>query len=455
MKHLFLSFLLVTSAFAQKINLPPPTRHTLENGLTVILMEYRKVPVVDFRLVVRGGSVLDPPGLEGVASVATSVMREGTETRSASDIANAIDFVGGSLSVAAGADYCAANSEVLKKDVATGLELFADVILHPTFPEDEVELERKQRLANLEALKEDPSSLASIAFTRTVYGSHPYGHQSFGTKASLDNFERKDLVDFYRKVFVPDNAVLVVVGDFVSPDMLAMITGAFGGWKKGEKPDISFPAPSKVQGRKIILVNKPDATQTQIVFGNIGIDIKNPDYFAVQIANTIFGGGFTSRLVDELRVKRSLTYGAYSGFSSSMWGGSYSIATFTKNETTGQTIEVVLDELKKYRLKGATAEELRKAQNYVAGSFARSLQTPEALAARLTDIELYGFPKDHWETYIQKLKAVSLGDVQRVVQKYFLLDDLVMVLVTPASETESKVQQYGSVKAVELENAIE
>ena len=455
MKQLFLCLLLATTAFAQKINLPPSTRHTLGNGLTVILMEYRKVPVVDFRLIVRGGSVLDPPELEGVASISTSVMREGTETRSAADIAKAIDFVGGSLSVAAGADYCAANAEVLKKDVATGLDLFSDVILHPTFPEDEIELERNQRLANLEALKEDPSSVASIAFTKNVYGSHPYGRQSFGTKSSLDDLVRKDLVDFYRKVFVPDNAVLVVVGDFVSADMLTMITGAFGGWKKGEKPEISVAEPAKVQGRKIVLINKPDATQTQMVFGNIGIDIKNPDYFAVQIANTIFGGGFTSRLVDELRVKRSLTYGAYSGFSSSLWGGSYSIATFTKNETIGETMDVVLDELKEYRTKGATAEELKKAQNYIAGSFSRSLQSPEALAARLTDIELYGFPKDHLETYIQRLKGVTLGDVQRVIQKYFLLDDLVVVLVTPAGETEPKVQKYGPVNVVELENAIE
>ncbi len=455
MKQFILCALLTSSVFAQKIQLPATARHTLENGLTVILMEYRKVPVVDFRLIVRGGSVLDPPELEGVASIATSLMREGTETRSSTDIANAIDFIGGSLSVAAGADYCAANSEVLKKDVTTGLDLFTDVILHPSFPEEEIERERKQRLANLEALKEDPSSVASITFSKNVYGSHPYGRQSVGTRSSLDDVTRKDLVDFYRKIFVPNNAVLVVVGDFVSSEMLAKITAAFGGWKKGEKPEIAVTPPVRLQGRKVVLVNKSDATQTQMVFGNIGIDIKNPDYFAIQVANTIFGGGFTSRLVDELRVKRSLTYGAYSGFSSSLWGGSYSIATFTKNTTIDETINVVLDELKKFRAKGATAEELKKGQNYIAGTFSRSLQSPEALAARLTDIELYGFPKDHLETYIQRLKAVTLDDVQRVAQKYFLLDDILIVLVTPSEETSPKVQKYGPVTVVDLENAIE
>jgi predicted Zn-dependent peptidase len=192
-----------------------------------------------------------------------------------------------------------------------------------------------------------------------------------------------------------------------------------------------------------------------MVFGNTGIDIKNPDYFAIQVANTIFGAGFTSRLVDELRVKRSLTYGARSSFSSSMWGGNFSISTFTKNQTIKETMDVVLDELKKYREKGATGEELKKGQNYLAGSFARSLQTPGALAAKLSDIELYGFPQNHLETYIQKLRSVTLADIQRVARKYFLLDDMVIVLVTPAKETSPVAMKYGPVSVMELEDAIQ
>jgi zinc protease len=456
MKRLFIFFfLLFSTALSQKIQLPPATRHTLDNGLTVILMEYKKVPVVHFRMVVQGGSVLDPTGFEGVAGMATSIMREGTETRSATDIAEAIDFIGGSLSVAAGADYCAASAEVLKNNVATGLDLFSDVILHPSFPEGEIDRERKQRLANLEGLKEEPSSIASIVFSKNAYGTHPYGRQSFGTKASLDAIERHDLVGFYQKIFIANNATLVVVGDFVSAEMLEKIKAAFGDWKKGEKLDINVPQPTKLEGRKVVLVNKSDATQTQMVFGNTGIDIKNPDYFAIQVANTIFGGGFTSRLVDELRVKRSLTYSAGSGFSASMYGGTYSISTFTKNATATDMIDAVLNEIKKYRAKGASAEELKKGQNYIAGSFARSLQSPEALASRLTNIEIYGFPKNHLETYIQKLRAVTLDDVQRVAQKYFLLDDLLIVLVTPAQETSPKVQKYGSTNVVELDDAIQ
>jgi zinc protease len=456
MKQALIVLIFVTStAFSQKIQLPATTQHTLENGLSVILMEYKKVPVIHFRMVVRGGSALDSTGLDGVAAMATSLMREGTETRTSTDIANAIDFIGGSLSVSAGADYCAATAEVLKKDLATGLDLFADVILHPSFPKAEIDRDRKQRLANLEGLKEEPSSVASIVFKKNAYGNHPYGRQSMGTKASLDAITRDDLAGFYKTVFIPNNATLVVVGDFASAEMLDKIKATFGTWQKGEKLDISIAPPTMLQGRRVVLVNKSDATQTQMVFGNTGIDIKNPDYFAIQVANTIFGSGFTSRLVDELRVKRSLTYGVRSGFSASLYGGTYSISTFTKNATVNEMIDAMLNEIKKYRANGATAEELKKGQNYVAGSFARGLQSPEALAARLTDIEIYGFPKNHLETYVQKLKAVTLDDVHRVAQKYFLLDDLLIVLVSPAEETSPKVKTYGTVNIVELQDAIQ
>lgn len=447
--------LLGAAAFGQQIHVPPTTRQTLDNGLTVILMEYRKVPIVYFRLVARGGSAQDPAGVEGVASLTTALMREGTTTRSSTEISNTIDFIGGALSVDAGLEYCAANSEVLAKDVDTGLDLFSDVILRPSFPDEEIERQRKQSLAGLDAVKENPRSIASITFSKNVYGGHPYGHQSFGTRSSLEMLTKRDLLEFYRKVFVPDNSILVVVGDFKVAEMLTKIRTSFGSWAAAGKVDLTLAPPARLQGRSVVLVDKPDATQTQIRMGNTGVDIKHPDYIAITVANTIFGGGFTSRLNDELRVKRSLTYGAGSGFAANLAGGTYSISTFTKNETVKEMVEAILAELKKFREKGATQEEWKKAQNYMAGNFARSLQTPEALASRMTDIELYGFPKDYLETYIKKIKAVSLSDVQRVAQKYFLVDDLLIVLVTPAQQTAPVVEPYGPMSVVELKDAVQ
>ena len=217
--------------------------------------------------------------------------------------------------------------------------------------------------------------------------------------------------------------------------MLEKVKQVFSGWQKGTPRTAPPSIPTQLKGRKVVVVSKPDVTQTQIRIGNVGIDVKNPDWFAVQVANSILGNGFTSRLVEEIRVKRSLSYGARSAFPAYERGGMYLISTFTKNPTTRETIDVALEEVRKYREKGATKEELLKAQNYLAGDFARDLQAPENLASNLSEMIFYGFPNDHLETYVQRLKSVTLDDIKRVVQRYFLLDDIIIMVVTNPKET--------------------
>lgn len=443
------------AAFAQKLHIPASTRHTLDNGLTVILMEYRKVPVVHFRLVVKGGSAGDPTGKEGTAAITTSLMREGTVQRTATQLAEQIDFLGGTLSAAAGLDYCAVNCQVLSKDAAAGLGLFAEIILHPVFPQEELERERKQRLANIDALKENQASIAGVAFARAAYGTHPYGRQSFGTRQSLASITRDDLVGFHRSTFVPGNATLVVVGDFASGRMLEDLQAAFAGWLGREGTATTMSAATPVEGRHVVFVDKPDATQTQIQVGNTAVDMRHPDNFAIEVANGVLGNGFTSRLVEELRVKRSLTYGAGSSFTANMHGGLFRISTFTKNETLVQTLDVILDEVRKFREHGATREELEKSCNYLSGNFARSLQRPEALAANITDIEVYGLPQDYLTTYVEKLRAVSLEEVGRVARNHFPIGNLVVVLVGPASTAREAVGKYGHVQVIGLDDAIQ
>jgi len=454
-KFVVLLCLATATALAEKIQVPPVTRDTLENGLTVLLMQYKKVPVVHLRLVVFGGSALDPDSLPGVASMTAAIMREGTETRTSTEISEAIDFVGGSLSVSAGQDYCAANAQVLKKDLEIGLNLFSDIIRNPVFPDEEINREREQRLAQLDALKEEASTIASMVFSKKVYATHPYGRQTSGTRASLAFMIRDDLVEFHRSGFVPNNAILAVVGDFEQVEMLQSIKIHFADWQRGSRQNHRLAKPSIASGRNVVLVKKPDATQTQIRIGNTGIDIRNPDRFALEVAITVFGGGFTSRLAEEVRVKRSLTYGISSRFPSNLFGGTFVIGTFTKNETVSETIDVVLDELKKFREKGMTKDELQKAQNYIAGDFARDLQTPEALASQITDIELYAFPKNYLETYIQIIRNIRLEDVQRVIRTYFHLDDLVFVLVGPGEVVRPQAEKYGKVGMMELDEVVE
>jgi zinc protease len=236
--------------------------------------------------------------------------------------------------------------------------------------------------------------------------------------------------------------------------MLVNLQAAFGAWSGGAVVPPLKEKPSPLRGRQVVVVDKQDVTQTQIVIGNTGVDINHPDYVPLLVANTVFGSGFTSRLVEELRVKRSLTYGASSGFPASLAGGTFVIQTFTKNETAAEAIDVILGEITRFREEGPSEEEVKKAQNYMAGNFARSLQTPEALATRLTDIEVYGFPKNHLETYLERVRSVGLNDIHRVVREHIRVDDLLFVLVAPASETSGEVERFGRVATISLDEAV-
>ena len=439
---------------AQKIAIPPYTKEVLDNGLTVLLMEHHKLPLIELRMTIKGGTSYDPEGYEGLANLTVSLLRKGTATRTANQISDEIDFIGGTLNASAGLDYFTIISEVLKKDADKGFSLFSDILLHPAFAQEEIERERSQKLAAIEQYKENPGMVASTYFYKAIYGSHPYGRQSFGTATSLKKITRDDIERFYKQVFLPNASILTVVGDFDAKEMLRKVKSMFSGWVKGTPKAIRLEKPLPLKGRKVVILNKVDATQTQVRIGNIGVERRNPDYFAITVANTILGGGFTSRLTEEIRVKRSLTYGIGSAFPANLEGGTYVVSTFTKNSTTREIIDAALSEVKTFCNGGATGEELHKAQNYVAGAFSRSLQAPEALAAQISDVEFYQFPLDYLESYIEKLKAVTLEDVGRVAKKYFLYDDVLIVVLTPAKETRASLEALGNVEEQEFQNAI-
>lgn len=434
------------------LQIPPFTTHQLQNGLTVVLMEYHRLPILELQLTVRGGSSVDPDTLPGLASMTASLLRKGTISRSATRIAEEIDFIGGTLNAGAGLDQISVSSEFLMKDLDRGLELFAEVVLSPTFPPEEIERERSQRLASLEQIKEEPSAVARVQFWRAVFGTHPYGNQT--SSASLKRMTREAIHNFYKETFLPNNSILVVVGDFQTTDMLERIKQTFGAWLRGTPRQVSAPEPVALTGRRVVIVNKPDVNQTQIRIGNVGIPINHPDRFAIMVANSILGNGFTSRLVEEIRVKRSLSYGASSGFPSYRYGGLFLVSTFTKNATTRQTLDVALEEIRKFREQGATKEEVAKAQNYLIGDFARDLQAPENLAANLSEMLLYGFPADYLETYLAKIRAVTLDDVKRVAREYFHYDNLVIVLVTNPKETQESLAGLGPIEVVALDQVI-
>ena len=439
----------------EEILIPPYKTFTLDNGLKVVLMEYHRLPLVEMQMTIGGGTSIDPDMFIGLASMTAKLLRQGTTTRTATQIAEQVDFIGASLNTGSSEDYFFISSEFLKGDIDKGVELFSDIILHPTFPQEEINRERSQRIASLEQIKEDPQLIAGVYIDKLIYGEHPYGNQTNGTYSSLIRITQEELKNFYNTTFVPNNTLLVVVGDFSTDKMLSKLKQTFDKWYKGTAPTLPTENPKLLKGRRVVLVNKPDVTETQICIGNVGIDVKNPDRFAIDVANTVFGDGFTSRLVNEIRVKRSLTYGVSSSFSANLLGGSYLIKTFTKNTSVRTTIDVALEETKKLRVRGISDEELKKAKNYISGNFTRSLQAPENLTYHLSSSLFYGMPDNYLQTYLKNIEKVTLDDVKRVANKYFHYDDLVIMAVTNSKETKSQLEGLGPIEEVPIEKAIE
>jgi len=432
--------LLAYSASAQTIHLPPVTRTRLANGIRLVIMEYHRAPTITIRAAFAGGERLDPEGRTGATSMMAELLKRGAETRTAPQIAEAIDYLGGSLDTSADDERCSAGLDLLAKDTDAGLDLMADVLRHPTFPAEELERTRSLEIASLQSMAEDPARVAAFVLTATMYGSHPYGREA--TVASTQAITRDDILAAYHSTVSPDRMIIVAVGDFKAAEMAAKLQAKFGDWSPAGAPAAPTPPVPQCPVHHI-LIDKPDATQTQVRLARIGFARTNPDYYAAQLANTILGGGFTSRLVDEVRVNKSLTYGIGSGFSTLKAGGLFTVDTFTKIETTRALLDTTNGVLAKAAQGGLTEAEFRKARGYLAGQYAVHLQTPEALAGELATMAFYGLPDNYLETYLPRLRAVTLPEVNRIARTYFAPNALSTVLVGPAAKITAQLKGLG------------
>lgn len=437
---------------ADAIRLPPATRYTLSNGLRVILLPVPGLPLVDFRLVLDAGSGLDPQGKEGLAGLTSDLLTQGTATRSATAIAEEAEFVGGTLSAAGGLEQTVVQAEFLSADFDRGLDLLADVTLRPKFAADEFDRAKARALGRIESDKDDPSTVAAQAFARAFYGAeHPFGHPSGGTAAGVGALTRADVVSFHERTYRPNRAWLVVVGGLDAGRAKSAIAKKFGAWKAGEAPGAPAGPPPAPQGARVVLVSKPDATQTQVRIGAPGLARNHPDRFPLLVANTILGGGFTSRLVSEIRVKRGLSYSISSRFEGQRATGVFVVNTFTKNETTRETIDVTLEELRKFRDQGPTPEEIQKAKNYLKGQFPLSIEAPDDLAQILSDVAFFGLPVDYVEGYWRRVDAVTPEDIQRVTRQYLPERGFLFVAVSNPDQVKSKLEDLGPVEVRPIE----
>lgn len=443
---LFLAVALMNSSAiattAEELKLPSYKKVKLKNGLTVLLMEQREIPIVSFSFIVKAGSTADPVGKEGVAGLTATLLRKGTKTRTSEQLSAELDFIGGQFGAGADYDFTSGRAEFLKKDLAKGLDLFVDAMLNPTFPADEVTKLLKQSIDGAKSAKDQAAGVIGDYFAAYLYGSHPYGRPTDGDEKSLANITRDDITKFYETYYTPSNSILAVAGDFATLEMEKLLTEKFGVWSDKKAPAMSVPAPAAFAGKKLLLVDKPDSTQTYFHIGNLGIARTNPDRVYINVINTLFGGRFTSMLNDALRVSSGLTYGARSGFDQRKAAGPFAISTYTRNETTEKAIDLALEILKRLHEKGVSESDLKSAKNYIKGQFPPRIETTDQQAALLAELEFYGLDERDINEYYSKIDAMTLADAQRIIKQYFPLDNLVFVLVGKASEIETVAKKY-------------
>jgi zinc protease len=431
-----------STAPAQSIHLPPHEKFVLKNGLTVLLLEKHGVPIVSFNAIVKTGAAADPAGQEGLASTTAGLLRKGTKTRTAQQFAEDLDYIGGSFGADAGADFSTVSAEFLTKDLARGLELFSDALLHPTFPQSEVDKLLAQSLDGVKGAKDDPQEVLGLYYYGYLYGARPYGRPEGGDEISLKQINRDATVKFYETYYAPGNTILAVAGEFNGAEMRKKLEEVLGAWPAKTVPAVTIPATVSAKGKRLLLIDKSDATQTYFAFGNIGTTVNDPDRVGIRVVNTVFGGRFTSLLNEALRVESGLTYGAHSSFDSRKEPGPFGVYSFTRNETTAQALDLALQVLQKLHKDGVTAEQLASAKSYIKGQFPPTIETSAQLARRIALNEFYGLDDSEVNQLEARLDAVTPEVARQVIQKHFPTENLVFVLIGKTSAIKPAVEKY-------------
>jgi len=435
-----------------KLALPPVETRTLANGLQVRVMGIHKVPTVHLELAIRTGVTADPAGKAGLASLTADMLDEGAGSRSALEIADAIDFLGAELTTTGAVDATYLELHVPVARLADALPVMADVVARPTFPETELNRLRQERLASLLEMQDDPEQMIQVAFPRLVFGPrHRYGTPIVGTSASLKGFTVADLKEFHAANIRPSNAVLVVAGDVTAEAIVPQLERAFAGWTgpAGAKPPLAGDAPPSA-ARRVFLIDKPGAAQSQIRIGTMGVPRSAPDYFAIRVLNTILGEAFTSRLNTNLREVHGYAYGASSRFDMRLSAGPFFAAAGVQTDKTADALKEFFIELANIH-QPVPGEELEKARNYLALLMPRNFETTRGRADALAQAWIYDLPADYYATYADRVRAVTAADVKRAADKYIVPDRLAVVIVgdRKAIEAGVKALNLGPITVVE------
>jgi zinc protease len=423
-----------------------PTRVVTENGMTVLLVDQPSLPIVTVTVLIKAGAIYDPDAKSGLLHMVASTLDEGTTTRSAVRIAEQIESIGGELTTEGGEDFTTATLRVLKKDANLGFALLADILMNPKFDAKEVARVRDELVGFLQSEKDEPAIIATKAFNEIVFKGHPYRRPANGDEKTVPTLTRQDLVEFHGRFYRPNRTIMAIVGDLREAQALALVKQHFGNWSPEALPLPAFPAPEPLPKPVLKLIDK-DLTQATIVLGHVGIDRRNPDFYAVAVMNYILGGGgFSSRLVNRIRNEQGLAYDVSSVFEANVMPGPFAVHVQTRNAAANQALASVFQELKRIRTEAVRDQELADAKAYLIGSFPLRMDTNAKLASLLNLVELHSLGLSYFDDYPKAIAAVTKEDVLRVAQKYLNPDRYALVVVAKLAEAKIDTNVISSTK---------
>jgi zinc protease len=438
-----------------RVKLPKPVEARLKNGLTVLILEDKRAPYVNLQLYMTGaGALFEPTDMAGLANATAAMLTEGTPSRSSVQVAEEIDRLGAALSAgsAFGSPDTVLSASGLSDNFDEWFGVFRDVLFNPSFPGDELEKLKQRQRVHLREQRSSPGFLTSERFNRAVYGDHPAA-QVAPSMDSIGRLNRDALVEWHRRRYAPDNAILGIAGDVRAKELIAKLEKRLGSWRRAGVKQAWPRNPAPATARRVLLVNRPSSVQTTLALGNIAIERRSPDYMAMVVMNHVIGGGASSRLFLNLREEKGYTYGVYSDFSALRYPGPWRAGGSMRTEVTAGALAEFFYELRRIRDEKVSAEELEASKRAIVASFALSLEQPARVLGFAITAKQYDFPADYWDSYPARIMAVTADDVQRVARKYLNPETLQVVAVGDASKVKAPLEKYGAVEIFDSNDA--
>ncbi len=415
---------------------PLGKRIVLDNGITLLVAERPGVPMIVVDVLIKAGSVFEPDEKAGLANITAELLTQGTAKRTATEVAKEIDFMGASLSTDGNYDYMGAKLVTLRKYFDEGLEILGDILMNPTFDSEEIEKKVKEIQGELKKNKEDPGWVAKREFLRAVFNGYPYGRMVEGDEESIKRINRADIVDFHSNYYLPNRTIIAIAGDITLQEAKNLIEKSFLNWRPKEIKERKISPPLALKKNISLKINRKVA-QANIILGHLGISRDNSDYYALQVMNYMLGGGgFSSRLVNDIRDKRGLAYSVSSYFISRKYSGYFQVELQTKNSSATDAIQLVMENIKRIRENTVSEKELEDAKAYLIRSLPLEIETDREVAEKMVLSEFFSLGLDYFDKYPEYIKAVSERDVMRVAQKYLNPENFALVIVADMKETK-------------------